>query len=115
MKSIRGWKKRIPGTEKVLTKIRKTVNSIRPDADVILYGSRARGDMENDSDWDILILLNDPVDRQVKNELSDALYETELETNEVFSSIIRTKEEWNSPRYSVLPFKKNVEEEGILL
>lgn len=115
MKSIREWNKRIPGTEKVLTKIRKAVNSITPDADIVLYGSRARGDMENDSDWDILILLNDPINRHVKNELSDALYETELETNEVFSSIIRTKEEWNSPQYSVLPFKKNVEEEGILL
>ena len=28
------------------------------DAQLLFFGSRARGDNRNDSDWDILILLN---------------------------------------------------------
>ncbi|NVM23546.1 MAG: hypothetical protein HWN68_17410 [Desulfobacterales bacterium] len=47
--------------------------------------------------------------------IRDRLYDPELETDTVLSSIIRTREEWHFPQYSVLPFKRVVEEEGILL
>lgn len=30
---------------------------------VLLYGSRARGDHQSDSDYDVLVVLNGPVDR----------------------------------------------------
>lgn len=71
--------------------------------------------MGAESDWDLLILVNDPIDRQLKHDLTDCLYEVELETDQVISSIIRSRKQWNSPQYSVLPFKKNVDAEGIIL
>ena len=38
--------------------LREVANSVLPaDAHVWLYGSRARGDAHEDSDWDLLILL----------------------------------------------------------
>ena len=48
-------------------------------------------------------------------EIRDRLYDLELETDTVLSSIIRTKKEWNSPKYAVLPYKKIVEQDGVLL
>mgnify|MGYP001792404269 CR=1 FL=1 len=47
-------------TEKseLLKRIKILVREIDSTADIILYGSRARGDEHPDSDWDILILLN---------------------------------------------------------
>jgi len=36
--------------------IRKNVDEIDDNAEIILYGSRARGDERQDSDWDILVL-----------------------------------------------------------
>ena len=35
--------------------------------------------------------------------------------DEIISSIVRTKQEWKSPRYLSLPFKIVVEKEGIAL
>ena len=43
----------------VLEHIEDTVRDIMPlDARILLFGSRARGDARPDSDWDILIILN---------------------------------------------------------
>jgi uncharacterized protein len=46
----------------VLNRIKTIVKQIDPKADVILYGSRARGDERPDSDWDLLILVNSKTD-----------------------------------------------------
>ena len=47
--------------------------------------------------------------------LKDSLYDVELENDEVVSSIIRSRQEWSSPEYDALPFKKAVEKEGVEL
>jgi predicted nucleotidyltransferase len=44
--------------KELLVMIEKSVRSNAPNAIVILYGSRARGENRADSDVDLLILLN---------------------------------------------------------
>lgn len=45
--------------EKTILQIRNTAKSAIPSGSkAILFGSRARGDAHQDSDWDILILLD---------------------------------------------------------
>lgn len=46
----------------VLKKIKSIIKQIEPQAEIILYGSRARGDERPDSDWDLLILVNTKAD-----------------------------------------------------
>ncbi len=50
------------------------MNSVDKSAEVILYGSRARGDERTDSDWDILILTDYPADLTTEQRFRDRLY-----------------------------------------
>lgn len=112
MRSSNQWSKKRSGVSKLLYKIQQNISSVSPNAEIILYGSRARGDARDDSDWDLLILVDQVVDSKLTTKLRDCLYDIELETNQILSSIIRSKQDWYSPKYSVLPFKRRIEQEG---
>ena len=101
-------------TKNISQLIRQRVNDIDREADVILYGSRARGDERKDSDWDILILTAYAADLEVEKRFREHLYELELETGESFSVFVYSKQEWTT-RQSITPFYQNVIEEGIYL
>lgn len=99
----------------LLQRVKTAVQDIVPTAKVILYGSRARGTAHIDSDWDFLILLPTPSYRQLETEIKDSLYEVELATDTVLSSVVRTQQDWESPRYAVLPLHQQVEQDGVVL
>jgi predicted nucleotidyltransferase len=99
----------------LLKQVKTAVLTLAPDAEIILYGSRARGTAHPDSDWDFLILLPSPRDNVLETQIKDRLYDVELETDTVLSSIIRSKREWQSSRYAVLPLRQQIEQDGVPL
>ena len=99
----------------LLKQVKTAVLALAPNAEIILYGSRARGTARTDSDWDFLILLPSPQDKVLEAQIKDRLYDVELETNSVLSSIIRSKQEWLSARYAVLPLRQQIEQDGVPL
>lgn len=100
---------------KMLSRIKKIVKDKEPSAKIYLYGSRSRGSARDDSDWDLLILLNkDSISSEVEREITYPLYDLEFDTGEVISPMVYSEKEWNS-KYKVTPFYKNVMREGILL
>ena len=90
--------------------VRQEVIKIDPKAEVILFGSRARGDYREDSDWDFLILLHQPLTRDLKEFILDKLYDLELQTDSVISTIIHTKSEWE--KRAITPIYQVVKKEG---
>lgn len=99
----------------LLEQVKTTIHSLVPNAEIILYGSRARGTARTDSDWDFLILLPTSRDKTLEDQIQDCLYDVELETGTVLSSIIRSKKEWFSSRYAVLPLRQQIERDGVPL
>ncbi len=97
----------------LLKRVKTAVRTLEPEAEVILYGSRARGTARADSDWDFLILLPGPVDKTLEIRIKRRLYDIELETDTVLNSIIRSKQEWLSRQYEVVPLRQEVERDGI--
>jgi len=99
----------------IIDRVKKSVHAIDPEAEIILYGSRARGTASEESDWDFLILTAISLDHKTKKRISRVLYEIEWETCEIISPLIHEKGYWQSPLNKVTPFYKNVTSQGISL
>ena len=99
-------------TQYITQLIRNYINTVDPSADVILYGSRVRGDERLDSDWDILILTNYTANLMTERKFRDKLYDLELETGEAFSVFVYSKSDWQT-RQRITPFYYNVSQEGV--
>ena len=99
----------------IIQLIRQKVNEIDKTAEVILYGSRARGDNKRDSDWDVMILLNRKnVDKRVEQSFRHNLLDIELEIGVPISVFVYSKKDWEG-KYSITPLARSIKKEGILI
>lgn len=91
------------------------IKNIDPSAEVILYGSRARGDAEQESDYDLLILVDGEVTLEREDLICRQLFPIELERGKVLSAMVYSRQQWNTPLYRAMPFCRNVEKDGVIL
>ncbi len=99
----------------ILHQIKTSVSTTASNAEVILYGSRARGDNRDDSDFDILILLNqETISREDEQRIKYPLYDIEFETGFLISPLVLSKQEWEQ-KHRITPFYENIVKDGIVL
>lgn len=97
----------------ILSSVKQRISRIDPGIKIILFGSRARNEAKNDSDWDFLILTKHALTIELKNRILDELFETELETDEVLTGIIQNEKVWSE--YSETPIYKHILTDGIAI
>lgn len=99
----------------ILQLIKKSVRSTEPNAILILYGSYARGDYRDDSDLDLLVLVDkETVTRFDQKRIKYPLYDIEFDTGTIISPLIFSKKDWEV-RHRRTPFYENVAREGKVL
>ena len=86
-----------------------------PNALVVLFGSYARGEADEESDLDLLILIDGVVTPATKEFIRDSLYEIGLSRDVVISTLIQNVETWNRPVSKASPIYQAIEKEGIRL
>ena len=85
---------------------------------IVLYGSYARGDFNDSSDIDIMILTdltNDEIN-YYREKISDIAYDIEWENNfDIYlSPLLKNLDKFNY-WLDALPFYRNVQKEGVVL
>ncbi len=97
--------------QELLYKVKESIKMLDPRARIILFGSRARGDFKTNSDWDFLILTSVQVNEHLKKQIRTSLIDTELDAEEVISTLIYSQKQWMD--YKVTPLYKNITKEGV--
>lgn len=94
-----------------LDKIAPLKNEIR---EIYLFGSRCRDDWMPDSDYDILLVVEEKK-RDLVSGFYDAVMDILLDTGRLISLKIFTADEFNRLKSIPTPFMQNVINEGIRL
>ena len=81
---------------------------------VILYGSVAKGTQTSESDIDIAVMLRSKENDDMKERMTDIIVDLELEHNKALS-VLRIDYEKFKIWEDIMPFYKNIKEEGVIL
>ncbi len=86
-----------------------------PITQIILFGSKARGDDDEESDIDLLLLTDRKIAWKERKAIIDALFEIELSYDVVLSPLIVPDQEWNEGTFSVMPIHEEVAKDGVMM
>ena len=104
-----------PQMSEVIDNIKQVAANILPKGSMLfLYGSRARGDWQEDSDWDLLLLLDKQNAKgDVFRQYAYPIMESGFNLWQYFSVHTYTKDEWYNGPHAM--FYYNVEKDKQLL
>ena len=104
-----------PQENEILKKFREKVTDRFPSSQVILFGSRARGDAGPQSDADVVVILKNAPSEGDQEFISDSAWEAGYPYGLVIVPVVFSLEEWESgpERFSLL--LQAVQSEGVPL
>lgn len=109
-----GGDKKISGRDSAIVReFKRRVQAVFPEAEFILFGSAARGEREEFSDIDLLVILDREVNTKLKEQIYDLGYDLELEHGVILGTLVESREFWESDLANAMPLKQNVDREGV--
>ncbi len=83
-----------------------------PDAEIFFYGSRVTGNHRQDSDYDVLVIL-DRVDHNIRRRVYDIAWEVGFKHDILLSPVLSLKKEFHPASDSL--FLNHVRQSGVAL
>ena len=80
--------------------------------EMIVYGSKARGDAGPESDLDVLLIVKNKAKAR-KCDLREVGHLLAAGTDVMSSIMVYTRREWDARKESGSPFRRNVERDGV--
>ena len=98
---------------KIFSLIKTTANEYLPDADVMLFGSRARAESNEESDFDILLITNHEISAKNKIPLRTKIRKDLLNKGIRSDILIQSKKEIDKKRQLPGHIIKNILDEAV--
>ena len=80
---------------------------------VVLFGSYARGDWDEESDVDLLVITGSKLSRRERHKITDIVFKVNLEHDTNFSSLVVDRHSWEQGFYPLLTLHEDVEKDGV--
>jgi len=82
--------------------------------EIVLFGSVARGEADEESDIDLLIITRKPFpNRFARHQITDLISDINLQYNTNFSSLVVDRKSWEKGPISILPIHEEILNEGV--
>jgi predicted nucleotidyltransferase len=107
-------KQKISGRDsEVVNEFKRKVTELFPDAEIIFYGSKARGEGGEFSDLDLLVILKGKVTTAIEDKICDLGYDLELKYGVILGILVESLKFWESDWGKAMPLRMNVDREGV--
>lgn len=83
--------------------------------DIVLFGSVARQEADEESDMDLLIVIKEEATHIVRNQISDIVFEINLKYDTNISIVVLEKSKWDNGVMHITPFYKEIERDGVYI
>ena len=106
----------MPDNTMILRKLKDLLQQHFPDTirDIILFGSRAKGTARHDSDYDVLIVLNNnDYDWKFRDNVTDVVYDLELDEDILVDKHLISVDELEHSLRGAQPIFRNALEYGV--
>jgi len=96
-----------------LSELTASLKADWPIVKLVVFGSKAKGLADEESDLDLLILLPCTITDNIRRLIIEKVFNINLKYASNISSLIVAEDEWNKGEISILPIHDFIEEEGI--
>jgi predicted nucleotidyltransferase len=79
----------------------------------VLFGSLARGQADEESDVDLLVVTARRLTRWERHEITNVVFEVNLRYDTNFSTLVVDAESWETGIVSVLPIRDEIRRDGV--
>ena len=103
------------GTKQLAKEIKQHLNESLNNivSDVVIFGSRIKGQATKNSDYDVLIVLNTNYDRKIQKSINDLCYDFDLKYNIFLDTQVISEFELDNSIRGKHPVFRNALKEGL--
>ncbi|MFO7459527.1 MAG: nucleotidyltransferase domain-containing protein [Desulfatiglandales bacterium] len=101
--------------EMAIEVVARTLKSQFPVEEIILFGSKARGDHDAFSDIDLLLVTTKPLHWKEEKAIVEVLFEIGMTHDVIFTPLFVSNEEWKGGLFTQFPIYSEILRDGAVI